>query len=285
MEEAVTLMPSASISSATYLLVMNLVLLICLDALYCIHSLATALRKLLFFSLPARSTTVHLSVLGLALAITLHKIVANLVVNHEVLVGYARYLGSILDLDPSTISGLLLSTLLVTSVMILAAMPVLKWYPALRRMLRAGSDAPVEKHVPFASWAVEERWIICAVESRRRRQRQQHLEEKGQSGLEKGVAPATYEDDICKAAEPDQVLRENAETRSIYALVCLNGLWLLMACIEWYMASEEFGRGETIWQFIINAEVVSASFFSWYTWLDCLITWGEALVEVRRSQN
>lgn len=278
-------MATASNSSATCLLLMNILLLLCLDTLYYIHSLTSAPRKFLCFSLRRRSTTVHLSILGLALAVTLHKIVANLVVHHEALVGYARFIGSIFAQPPPVISALLVLPSVLALLVSLAMVPMLKWRPAVRRMLRSSSDAPVEKHVPFARWSFEERLILFALESRRRRQRQQRFKEKDQSEMEKGVAPATQESDDRKAAEPDQVLRENVESRSICALVGLNTLWLLMVAIEWYMASGEFGSEETLWPFFINMEVMFFSFLSWYTWLDCLITWGEALVEVRRARH
>lgn len=140
-------------------------------------------------------------------------------------------------------------------------------------MLRSGPDAPAEKHVPFVCWSYEERLVLRALESRRQRQRQQNFNDKDQSEIEKGVTPATND------GEPDRVLRENAESRSICALIGLNSLWLLLAAVEWYMAS-----GGDFPPSFINIQVVHFSFLSLYCWLDCLITWGEALVEARRAR-
>ena len=178
------------------------------------------------------------------------------------------------------IGGILLSTWVV----ILALAPVLKWYPAMRRMLRSGPDAPAEKHVPFVSWSYEERLVLRALEPRRQQQRQQHSNEKKASDIDKRVNPATIESDFPHAAEPDQVLRENAESRSICALIGLNSLWLLLVAVEWYMATGEFDKGKDFSSIFINIQVVHFSFLSLYSWMDCLITWGEALVEARRAR-
>lgn len=284
MEEAspsVAMMATASNYSATYLLLVNILLLVCFDVLYYIHSLATAPRKILFFSLRHRSTTVNFSVIGLALAITLYKVVTNLIIHHEPLVGCARVIVSTFAHSAPVIGGVLLSIWIV----ILAIVPVLKWRPAIRRMLCSGPDAPAEKHVPFACWSYEERLVLCALESRRLRQhRQQRYDEKEQSEIEKGVSPATNEGNFHDAAEPDQVLRENAESRSICALIELNHLWLLLAAIEWYMAAGGFQNGEDFPPVFVNIQVVHFSFLAFYGWLDCLITWGEALVEMRRAR-
>lgn len=66
-----------------------------------------------------------------------------------------------------------------------------------------------------------------------------------QSETENRVASTTQEGDIRDVPEPDQVLRENAESRSICALIGLNSLWIVMAAIEWYnlWRRESLGRG------------------------------------------
>lgn len=271
---------TASNSSPTYLLLVNIFLLVCFDALYYMHSLRSAPRKILFFSLRRRSATVQLSILGLALAITLHKSVTNLIVHHESLVGCARVIFDIFAHSAPVIGGVLLSIWVV----VLAIAPVLKWYPAIRRMLRSGPDAPAEKHVPFVCWSYEERLVLRALESRRLRQRQQHFNEKEPYDIEKDLTPPTNESHPHNAAKPDQVLRENVESRSICALVGLNSLWLLLAAIEWYMASGEYEKGADFPPIFINIQVVHFSFLSLYCWLDCLITWGEALVEARKAR-
>lgn len=275
-----TVMATVSNSSATYLLLMNILLLGFLDVLYYIHSLASAHRNILFFSVRRRSTTVRLSILGLALAITLHKIVTNLVVHHESLVICARFIyDSYAHYAP--VNGGILVFLWVS---ILAIHVVLKWHPAIWRMLRSGPGAPVEKHVPFAKWSIEERLVLRALKSRRLRQQQQRSNEKEQSEAEILITPATKKGTFRDVAEPNQVLQENAESRGICALLELNILWLLMAAVEWYMASGEFGVGDSF-AFTISVQVMEFSFLSMYYWLDCLITWGEALVEVRRARH
>ena len=271
---------TASNSSAVHLLLVNILLLVCFDAFYYMHSLRSAPRKILCFALRPRSTTVQFSILGLALAITLHKSVTNLVVYHESLVGCARVIYEIFADSAPVIGGVLLSIWVV----VLAIAPVLKWYPAMRRMLRSGPDAPAEKHVPFVCWSYEERLVLRALESRRLRQLQQHSNEKEPYDIEKEHTLATNESHLHDTAEPDRVLRENVESRSICALVGLNSLWLLLAAIEWYMASGRYENGADFPPIFINIQVVHFSFLSLYCWLDCLITWGEALVEARRAR-
>lgn len=274
------MMVTASNCSAAYLLLINIVFLVCLDALYYIHSLPSAPRKILSFSLGCRSTTVQFSILGLALAITLHKSVDNLIVYHESIIGCAQVIYTTLVHSAPVIGGVLLSIWIV----ILTIAPVLKWYPAMRRMLRSGPDAPAEKHVPFVSWSYEERFVLRALESRRRQQQQQ-VNETEPSDIEKSITSATNEGKLHVAAEPDRVLRENVESRSLCSLVGLNGLWLLLAAIQWYMSSGDFKKGKDFPPIFTNIQVVHFSFLSLYGWLDCLITWGEALVEARRARH
>ncbi|MCJ1462827.1 hypothetical protein MMC07_001430 [Pseudocyphellaria aurata] len=278
-QSSVTMMGTASKFPATYYLLASIFLLVCFDVLYYLHSTASAPSKLKFLSLRHRSSTLQFSILGLALAITLHKSVNNLIVHFESLFGCARVIFDCLAQSVPVIGFLLLSIWIV----ILTIPPVLKWYPAVRRMLRSGPDAPAEKHVPFASWSYEERLVLYTLESRRRRQQQpqQRSNKADQSDIEKGDAPPTNKSDLHDAVKPRQVLRENVESRSMCALVGLNSLWFLLTAIEWYMAST---TGEDFPPTFINIQVVHFSFLSLYGWLDCLITWGEALVEARRAR-
>lgn len=277
---SLAMMATGSNCSATYLLLTNISLLVCFDVLYYIHSLASAPRKILFFSLRRHSMTVQFSILGLALAVTLHKIVTNLIVHQELFVGCARDIYYIFAHFAPVIGSILLSAWVV----ILGIAPVLKWYPAMRRMLCPGPDAPAEKHVSFGSWSYEERLVLGALEPQRQQKRQQHSNEKEASDIEKCIYPATNESDFYHAAEPDQVLRENAESESICALIGLNSLWLVLAVVEWYMATGEFDNGKDFSSIFINIQVVHLSFLSLYCWIDCLITWGEVLVEAQRAQ-
>lgn len=278
---SITVMATPSNASATPLFLINILILVCLDALYYIPALAWAPRKILVFPLRRRATTVRFSILGLALAITLNKIVSNLVVHHESLIDCAQLVGYIFARSAPVIGGALLSFWVVA----LAIAPVLKWRPAVRRMLRSGPNVPVEKHVPFMRWSYEERLVLHALESRRRQEQQQRRNVKKQPKFEKEVTPAASESTFRDTADPNQVLRENFESRSICALIGLNYLWFLMAAIEWYMASGAFGEEEEVSLLFISIQVMQFSFLSLYYWLDCLITWGEALVEVRRAQH
>lgn len=60
---------------------------------------------------------------------------------------------------------------------------------------------------------------------------------------------------------------------------------ILLAAAWGYMASEEFGKGEDFCLPFINIGEMYFCFFSWHSWLDCLITWGEVLVKVWTARH
>lgn len=185
MEEAspsVAMMAATSNFSATYLLLINILLLVCFDVLYYIHSLASEARKMMFFSLRRRSMTVNLSVIGLALAIILNQIITNLVLHHDSLVVLARGIVAMYAYFIPEIGEILL----LFWVAILARAPVLKWWLAIRRMPRSGPDAPAEMHARFVRWSFEERFVLHALELRRQRKQQPIFNEEDQCENEKG---------------------------------------------------------------------------------------------------
>ena len=117
------------------------------------------------FPLRRRSTTVNFSVIGLALASTLYKIVTNLVLHHDSLFGRARDIVAMHANFVPEIGGILL----LFWVVIIALALVLKCWSAMRRMLLSGLDAPAEKHVPVVHRSSEERFVLHALELRRQR--------------------------------------------------------------------------------------------------------------------
>ena len=137
----VTMMATATKSSAPYRLLMNT--LLCTTT----RSPRRPINSCSFLS--AIVFTV------VQFAMVLYKIIVNLVIHHEFFVNYAPFIASVLANArlPSPVIGDVLVSLCVVD---LPRAAVLRWRLVTLRMLRSGLDAPFAKHVSVASWPFEE---------------------------------------------------------------------------------------------------------------------------------